>query len=96
MDKGAKAQLWGLEGSALPPQEVFPLELVAVFVGKDKMTSGSEDILRFWCQKKHAREVLAHKMVNVLQPDQFEEVKWEAVYTALNDVPRMFQVWAWK
>jgi hypothetical protein len=35
--------------------------------------------------------------VNVLQPDQFDEVEWPAVYKALNtDVPRMFQIWACK
>ena len=58
----------------MPPQGIFPLEPVAVIVGKEKLTSGSEDILRFWCQKKEAREVLSHWKVKVLQPDAFEEV----------------------
>jgi hypothetical protein len=34
--------------------------------------------------------------VKVLQQDQFEEVEWPAVNTALTEVPRMFQVWASK
>lgn len=48
MDASAKGQLWGLEGDVLPPQDVFPLEPLAVFVGKEKLTSGSEELLRFW------------------------------------------------
>jgi len=96
MDTCAKAQLWGLEGTVPPQQGVFLLEPIAVYVGKDKMTSGLEDILRFWCQRKVAKEVMAHPKVNVLQPDQFEEVEWPAVYHALTEVPRMFQIWACK
>lgn len=45
MDGEAKSALWGYERHALPPQDVFPLEPLAVFVGKDKLTSGSEDLL---------------------------------------------------
>jgi hypothetical protein len=86
----------GLEGEVLPPQDVFPLEPLAVFVGKEKLTSGSEDLLRFWCQRKVAKVALADKKVQVLQGDQFEEVEWPSVHKALNDVPRMFQVWACK
>jgi hypothetical protein len=55
MDASTKGQLWGLEGDVLPPQDVFPLEPLAVFVGKEKLTSGSEDLLRFWSQRKVAR-----------------------------------------
>jgi hypothetical protein len=96
MDSTAKAKLWGFEGTELPPQEVFPLEAIAVFVGKEKLTSGSEDTLRFWCQKTVAKEVFAHEKVKVLDNEQFEEVEWPAVYQALTDVPRMFQLWAFK
>jgi hypothetical protein len=92
MDAATKRELWGLEGDMLPPQSIFPLEPLAVFVGKDKLTSGSEDLIRYWCHWKMARIVLAHEKVNVLQPDQLE---WPTVYKALNvDVPRMFQIWA--
>jgi hypothetical protein len=96
MDGEAKGALWGLQGGAMPPQEVFPLEQLAVFVGKDKLTSGSEELLRFWCERVVAKEALAHPKVKVLQQDQFEEVEWPAVNTALTEVPRMFQVWAGK
>jgi hypothetical protein len=38
VDLYAKEVIWGLDGDELPPQEVFPLEPVAVFVGQEKMT----------------------------------------------------------
>lgn len=83
------------EGEELPPQDIFPLESVAVFVGKEKMKSGSESLLRFWCEKVLvARVALAHEKVKVLQPDQFDEVWWHAVHDALTEVLRMFQIWA--
>lgn len=96
MDIEAKNVIWGLEGEELPPMEVFPLEPIAVFVGKEKMTSGSEEELRFWCERVVAKAALAHEKVQVLDGEQFEEVLWPAVYKALNEVPRMFQVWACK
>lgn len=80
MDIKAKTVIWGLEGEELPPQDIFPLKPVAVFVGKEKMTSGSEDLLRFSCERIMTREALmmAHKKVQVLRPDQFDEVWWQA------------------
>lgn len=76
MDSMAKSKLWGLDGTALPPQDVFPLEAIAVFVGKEKLTSGSEDWLRFWCQRAEAKKALADEKIKVLNHDQFEEVEW--------------------
>lgn len=96
MDVNAKRELWGLEGPELPPQEMFPLESVAVFAGKEKLTSGSEDWLRYWCERQVAKEALAHKKVKVMHHDEFEEVEWPGVYRALIEVPRMFQLWAGK
>jgi hypothetical protein len=96
MDIEAKNVIWGLVGEELPPQEIFPLEPVAVFVGKEKMTSGSEDELRFHCSRVIAKEVFAAKKVGVLQGEEFEEVHWKSVYFALREVPRMFQIWACK
>jgi hypothetical protein len=85
--------IWGLVGEELPPMDVFPLEPVAVFVGREKLTSGSDDELRFWCQRQEARRILAHEKVKVLDQEQFEEVEWRGVHKALTDVPRMFQIW---
>jgi hypothetical protein len=74
---------------------VFRLELVAVLlVVNEKLTSGSEDHIRLWCQHIVARQVFAHKKVNVLTPSQFDEVHWESVYQALSEVPRLFSLWA--
>lgn len=67
-----------------------------VFVGKNKLMSGSKDLLWFWCHSNIVKETLAYEKVNVLQPDQFEEVKWPVVNKALHNVPRMFQCWACK
>ena len=43
-----------------------------------------------------AKVALADEKVQVLQGDQFEEVEWPLLHKALNDVPRMIQVWACK
>ena len=86
--------IWGLEGEELPPQGVFPLEPVAVFIGGEKMTSDTGECLRFWAHRKLAKELyLKHK---ILTPVQYEEVAWKSVYDTLHEVPRMFQIWACK
>lgn len=69
MDTDAKNVIWGLVGEELPPMDVFPLEPVAVFVGREKLTSGSDDELRFWCQRQEARRILAHEKVKVLDQE---------------------------
>ena len=74
-DRDAKGVIWGLEGEELPPQEVLPLESVAVFIGGEKMTSDTGDILRYWAQRQIAKEYYYAK--NVLNNDQFEEVAWQ-------------------
>jgi hypothetical protein len=40
--------------------------------------------------------VFADAKVGVMTGDQFDEVHWQSVYTALHDVPRLFQVWVAK
>lgn len=94
MDIDAKKELWGLEGSELPTQCMFPLEPVAVFVGNEKLASGSEEILCYWCERKVAKEAFAHKKLSILQPDEFKEVEWPALYQALREATCMFQLWA--
>ena len=96
MDTNAKNELWGLDAEELPIQEMFPLEPVAVFVGKEKITSGSEDNLHFWCHHKLARKVMAEEKVSVMQPEEFDEVAWRQVYDAQHEVPRLFSLWACK
>ena len=68
---------------------------MAVVVGKEKPTSGLEDNLRFWRQKKLAKEVLSHhKKVKALDTEAFQEVEWSALM--LMEVSRMFHIWACK
>eukprot|EP00956_Cyclotella_meneghiniana_P022017 scaffold40896_cov41-Cyclotella_meneghiniana.AAC.6 len=96
MDSLAKKVIWLLMGEDLPAQEMLPLEPLAVFVGREKMTSGSEDNIRFWCHRQLAKETMAHKKVKVFDETQFEEVHWRSCYGALVAAPRMFQIWACK
>lgn len=76
--------------------DVSPLEPVAVFMGHEKLTSGSEEEPWFWCQRKEARVILASEKVKVIDQEQFDKVEWRGVHQALCEVPRMFQVWASK
>ena len=41
----AKNVIWGLEVLHLPSHEIFPLKPVAIFVGNEKMTYNTGDIL---------------------------------------------------
>jgi len=56
VDLEAEDMIWGLEGEELPPQEVFPLEPVTVFVCQEKMTSDAAKCLRFWAHQKLAEQ----------------------------------------
>ena len=58
------------------------------------MSSDTGARIRFWVHKQRSEEVFRnHK---ILLPDQFKEVDWEMVYSALHEMPRMFQIWACK
>jgi hypothetical protein len=52
----AKEVIWDLDGEDLPPQGVFPLEPVAIFVGQEKMTSDTAESLRFLEHLKLAQQ----------------------------------------
>jgi hypothetical protein len=96
MDADAKSKLWDLVGQLVPPQQALPLESVVVMIGKDKMTSGSQDSIVYWCNKVLACKTLSDPKVKWLDKEQFNEVYWPACYQALTEVPRMFQVFASK
>jgi hypothetical protein len=72
----------------------FPLELLCVFLGKNKLTSDKGERLKFWVHKQLA-QTRFHEG-NVLHSHQFDKVDWDMVHTALHRVPRMFQIWACK
>ncbi len=56
MDRAAKAVLWGLEGSEVPHQEVFPLEPVAAFLDGEKLTTDSGPQVQFWAHWQLAED----------------------------------------
>lgn len=90
----AKSVIWGLEGKAIPPQEMLPLEAIGIFAGRTKITSGPGETLRFWAAKTVARRVF-HEY-KILQPEAFDEVAWATVHRVLWDIPRLFQIWSAK
>ena len=95
VDELAKFEIRELAGlEALPSQETFPLEPVAVFAGGKKLTSDTGDTLRFVAHKELARQ--AFHEIKLMFASAFHEVDWDNVYAALHSVPRMFQVWACK
>ena len=80
--------------TATPVKQCFPLEPIACFIGKEKMTSDSGDLLRFWAHRRLAREALVDS--KVLNIRQFDAIAWDAVFTGLHSVPTLFQMWACK
>ena len=58
------------------------------------MSSDTGAIIRFWFHKQRAEEVFRNQ--KILLPGQFKELYWEMVYSALHELPRMFQIWACK
>lgn len=87
MDLHAKRVIWGLEGRELPSQKTFLLEPVAIFVGNEKMTSGTGERIRFWAHRQLAQQTF-HSL-NILPGQAFDEVAWQQVYGALHSVPRL-------
>ena len=90
----SKQEIWNIDPDNLPHQEALPLESLWVFLGKEKMSSDTGARIRFWVHKQRAEEVFRNQ--KILLPDQFKEVDWEMVYSALHELPRMFQIWACK
>jgi hypothetical protein len=86
--------LYNLNPFNLPQQRRLPLEPICVWINNEKITTDSIDRLRFWAHRRIAKEVFS--AAGILSASQFDKVDWEAVYSALHDVPRMFQVFASK
>ena len=78
----------------MPAQQMFPLEPVAIFVDGEKLATRPADALRYRAHYVLARETF-HDLSVMFRP-AFDQIAWKSVYTALHDVPRMFQVWAAK
>ena len=89
-----KSVVWGLASEEYPIQKMFPLEPLAIFIGKDKLTTDMAGELRFWVQKQIAETVFDE--LRLMSPEQFHEVAWRHVHDAVLETPRMFQIWACK
>jgi hypothetical protein len=74
--------------------QLFPLELIGIFVGGEKLLSEAGPLLQFHAHHQLARSLFHWK--KILSRDKFEEVDWELVHRTLHSVPRLFQVWASK
>ena len=94
VDMGAKRQLLELDPLVDMKQHNFPLEPVVCFAGTVKLTASMSWFMRFYAHKQLARDMLSD--MNVLSTKQFNEISWQHVAYALDDVPRMFQLWACK
>ena len=44
-------------------------------IGKDKMTTGSDESIVFWCNKALARRTLSDPKVTWIDAEQFDEVR---------------------
>ena len=93
-DEGAKREILRADVTALPRQRRFPLEPICCFIGNEKMTSDTGPQLRHWVHRHLARCVFDR--CKVLQGDQFDVIAWNHIQTALEEVPRCFQLWACK
>jgi hypothetical protein len=92
---GAKAMLCSQDITHLPQQEPFPLEPLCMFVKGTKMTSDMQEHIRYAASQQVAR-LFFHKTSRMFT-DTFDEVDWPQVHWTLNEeVPRLFQVWAYK
>ena len=95
MDQRAKACITERDVLARPHfQQPLPLEAVTVHVGKNKVTSNSGARVRFWAHKDLARAFFSER--KILFPQEFDLADWEMVHSALNFVPRLFQIWICK
>ena len=74
-----------MDPSTIPSQKPFPLEPIAVYVGKEKMTSDTGEMIRFWAHRQLTKEHFhKHKLMFATA---FEEVAWWQVYSTLRALP---------
>ncbi len=93
-DFGTKRILLRQNPDDLPRQQLFPLEAISIWAGKEKMTSDTGSSVRFHAHKNQALEEF--DAAGILSFQQFTRVDWEIIHDVLTTVPRMFQVWACK
>lgn len=94
MDHRAKQILLANQYNSLGKAYTLPLEAITVTVGKDKVTSASGPLVRYWCHRRQAKDFYTEK--HILYPQEFNSLDWESIHGALTKVPRLFQIWACK
>jgi hypothetical protein len=94
MDYHAKKAIWEAGPVDEEITQLFPLKLVCIFIGKNKLTSDKGDALRFWVSRKLAKECFYKH--NILYAQAFNKVDWESIHSSLWHVLRLFQIWACK
>ena len=94
VDAGAKRRLLEADATGHCGRRRFPLEPIACFVGREKMTTDTGEAIRFWAHRRLAREALVEG--KILSGRQFDLIAWEMVSTALHSTPRIFRLWACK
>jgi hypothetical protein len=93
-DAAAKQQNFVTALEPPQPQLPFPLEPATLYVQEDKLTTDSGSLIRFEAHHQEARQVFQQQ--KILNPAQFDLVAWPYVYQALHDVPKMFEIFAYK
>jgi hypothetical protein len=88
MDYNAKQALWSIQPMQLPRGQAFPLEMVYVLAGSDKITADMGHHVRFLAHRTLART--SFHQLKILEPTAFDKVDWEMVHLTLHDVPQMF------
>jgi hypothetical protein len=73
---------------------MFPLELVGLFIGDNKMTSDTGEQIHFGAHRQLAKDFF-HDRKKLLH-SQFESIEWLSVHQMLRDLSRLFQIWAEK
>ncbi len=91
VDASAKQEILNADLMALLWKQRFPKEPIRCFVGKEKMNSNTGPLLRFWAYKQITRDVFARR--KIFDAEQFKLVAQRHVSAALEEVPRMIQLW---
>jgi hypothetical protein len=73
---------------------MFPLKPIGVFVRGEKMTSETGARICFWVQHQLARTFYHDR--KILSYYQFDIMDWVLIHRTLQNLPRLFQVWAAK
>ena len=94
VDAGAKRELLVQIERETHRQQPLPLKPITCFAGHRKITSDTRTYTQFWIHRHLARTALSD--LKAVLFDQFDEIAWEHIHTALGLVPRLFQLWACK